>query len=260
MEHEVITEIHDLPSGIRRMLFQQTGSQNRRQGKPCEDVIFVKETSDLYFWGLADGQSGTRCGALGAEACLKALERFIREIGLNTLLDHPFPDELPCILMRTMRGSILSLCRSQSGDFHDYASTVLAMALDPVTGRYVLVHLGDGCAVSVRKDQSLVMLSASDNGPLPHHTWLTTSGNAVNHLRLRFGGISGNTRVILMTDGAKKLSNGKNIPRQAREKITHGTQMDLISYLSQSDPIDDTSCIVLDQKETHGKSHPDNAV
>lgn len=261
MRQTQIMDIHDLPSGITRMLFQQTGSQNRSMGKPCEDVIFTRETPELCFWGLADGQSGTRHGAQGAEACLKALEALIRETGLSRLLDHPFPDELPCVLMKTIRGSILSLCRIQGGVFRDYASTVLAMAMDPATGRYALVHLGDGCAVDIGKDRSLTMLSAPENGQASiHYTWLTTSDNAVAHLRLRFGYFSKDARVILMTDGVKQLCHGKNIPRQAREKLTNGSLADIAAYLRESDSLDDASCIVLDRMETRETDQPEKAV
>lgn len=252
-------DVHDLPSGINRLLFQQTGFQNRSMGKPCEDVIFTRETPELCFWGLADGQSGARYGAQGGQACLKALETLLRETGLGGLLDHPFPDELPCKLMKTIRGSILSLCRTQGGEFRDYASTVLAMAMAPATGRYALAHLGDGCAVGIGKDGALTMLSAPENGPVSvHHTWLTTSDNAVAHLRLRFGCFSENARVILMTDGVKQLSRGKNIPRQAKEKLTHGSLADIAAYLRESDPLDDASCIVLDRTHPCTPSHPED--
>lgn len=246
MKQESIIFEQSQPCGIHMMALRQTGSRHRELAQECEDVIFTRETPMLQFYGLADGQSGARMAAAGGAACLSALEETIRDMGIGRLLNHPFPDELPCVLMKAVRYGILSQMKARGGDYQDYSSTLLALAVDPETGGYLLAHIGDGCAVSVGTDGSLTMISEPENGISSCHTWLTTSDNAVSHLRLRYGTLTGKKRIVLMTDGADRLCWGKNIPRQARALLTGSSQAEIISHLNASVPADDASCILLD--------------
>lgn len=231
--------------GICAGAFRKTGTQNRQKNEPCGDVVHMVRTPEFCFFGLADGQSGKRFGAAGGKRSLEILEDYIRRQGIGALSEYPFPDELPCMLMREVRSGILALMKEQGGEFSDYASTLLAVAIDPAAGRYFLVHIGDGCAIALRQE-ALLMLSPPDNGIAINHTWLTTSDNAVAHLRLRCGSLQEVKRLILLTDGADGLCRGKNIPRQAAQLLSGGTRDAIFAQLEDREAADDTGCIVID--------------
>jgi len=206
-------------------------------------VLLVRETQEFCFYGLADAQNGSAYGRTGGTACLNTACKVIRSWGIGAMAAFPFPDEFPCMLMREIRESIRSLIRQQGGAFPDYASTLLAMAVDPATGQYVLVHIGNGCGVCVREDNSVGIISPPEKITARH---FTTSPNAVCHLRLEFGSVSRMKRMVLLTAGAARLCNGKNISRKANVLFTSGTQAEICSYLKVSEPPDDIGCIVLD--------------
>lgn len=233
------------PYFIRPGVCLQTGSRHIRQNKACEDVIHISRTPALWFYGLADGQSEKPRCTEGGRTSLKALETWLGQRGLEALLNYPYPDELPCVAMQQVRGAINGLVREQGGSFPDYASTLLALAVEPDTGRYMLIHLGDGCAIAVRQGEPS-LLSAPQTGLAGNETWLTTSGNAVAHLRITFGSLQGKARILLMSDGAGCLCRGRNILRQARELICSGTPGEIFGYLKKAEPADDAGCIVLD--------------
>ena len=222
------------------------GAEHQRQGMACEDVLYIRETAEFCFYGLADGRSGASHGAEGGMACLEAAADFLQHSGVAGLAGQPFPDEIPCLLMRKLRRRLLCLSQERGVEFREYASTLLAIGLDPATGQYVLLHLGDGCAVLVREFASMDVLGPPENGISNRHTWLTTAENAVPHLKVMFGTIRRNDRLLLMSDGVSCLCYGKNIPRQARALMLTGTREEITDHVRRANPRDDASCIVLD--------------
>lgn len=246
MKQENEFQGNDLKIRIYAAACRQTGAWNLQAGRECEDMIYIRETPEFVFYGIADGQSGKSHGADGGYACLEAAADYIQRRGVSGLIDAPFPDELPCMLTRIIRRRLLSLAGEQGGSFSDYASTLLAVAVDPVTCQYVLLHLGDGCAIGVQRDNALLILSPPENGSTKQYTWLTTGLDAVSHMRLAFGTLQGKRRMLLLSDGANCLCRGKNLLRQARELILTGTQEEIMRYLNDAKLSDDASGIVLD--------------
>lgn len=224
---------------------QIPGTRHRETRQSCQDVIFLSATPDCFFCGLADGQSGTRYGSDGGTACLEVLFQHIASVGIGSLLDAPFPDELPCTLTQVYRRRLLELSAILGEPLREFASTLLAIAIEPKTGRFLLLHLGDGCAISVPNQGEPVILSAPDNGFSCRDTWLTTSQNAVSHLHIRFGSTEGKSRILLLSDGASCLCRGRNIPRRAKELLKSGDQPELQDALEHSQPTDDATCILL---------------
>lgn len=224
-----------------------TGARHKENLQPCEDAVVLRSTEEYLFCGLADGQSGATRGAEGGRACLEAIADHVENIRLETLLHAPFPDELPCMLTRVFRKRLLTLAPPE--DWKDLASTLLAVAVSRKTGDYLLLHLGDGCAICVAGDGEPAIFSPPEQGLSLHHTWLTTSDNAVSHLRLSFGSLRGRKRLVLLSDGAVCLCRGQNIPWRAKELLKNGTPEELHRFLERSVPADDATCILLDLAE-----------
>lgn len=147
--------------------YRQTGRGHRHSRGECEDTILTIEKQKFRFYGLADGQGGKGYGASGGKACLQVLANYIQNQGVEQVMNYPFRDELPCTIMKQVRACILNLAQKNGGDFSEYASTLLAIAVDPVSGKYVFFHLGDGGLIGIRKEQDIILLSPPENGFTP---------------------------------------------------------------------------------------------
>lgn len=224
----------------------KTGDDTFQKHRPCEDAIYSREAPSFLFYGLADGQSGAKHGASGGYACLESIADYIQASGISEIMHTPFPDELPCMLVKEMRKRILSMAGNQNISYKEFASTLLAIAIDLRSGEYILLHLGDGCAVSIPRGGSIKILSAPENGFSLYHTWFTTSDSAVRHLRVAFGSIADKRRLLLMSDGADCFYRGININRKAEALLQYGSQEEILTHLRKAELADDACCIVMD--------------
>lgn len=231
---------------IHAAIYQQTGLRNIRAKKPCGDVVFFRETSDFLFYALADGQSNKSHGYDGGMVVLNCIANYIQNIGISKMLSMPFLDEIPFLLTREFRKALLSVAQQQDCLFTEYASTVLAVAIDPISGDYLLIHLGDGCIVGIQSNNSDIILSPPENVFSQQHTWFTTSDFMLSHLHIRMGKILNLRRIILMTDGATPLCHGKNIPSRAKRILADKDPNRILESLKNPNIHDDASCIVLD--------------
>lgn len=231
---------------IHTAIYQQTGLRNIRAEKPCGDVVFFRETPDLLFYALADGQSNKSHGHDGGVVVLNCIADYIQNIGISKMLSMPFLDEIPFLLTREFRKALLSMAQQQGCLFTEYASTVLAVAIDPISGDYLLIHLGDGCIIGIQSNNSEIILSPPENVFSQQHTWLTTSDFMLSHLHIRMGKILNLRRIILMTDGATPLCHGKNIPSRAKRILADKDPNRILESLKTTKIHDDASCIVLD--------------
>lgn len=229
---------------IRPAFYQKCGQMHTAGN--CEDSIFTRTDNTLLFYGLADGKNGSCYGTLGGSTCLEILANLFSKNGISMLANQNFPDELPCQFMKEIRQGLQTLCTTHGGTPEDYASTLLAIAIDSNTGQYIISHLGDGCALGVYADGTVRIISPPENGITRQHTWFTTSPYAIPHFRISFGSIAQIARIVLMTDGAKSLCSGGNLLWQAQKLIQHETADQILSYLEDHPSGDDTSCIILD--------------
>ncbi len=225
---------------------QVTGRGHLRQAGVCEDVLYSEITDNFCYYGVADGQSGKSFCRLGGREALIATASCLREKGISALSQYPFPDEIQYDLVRRIRGRIGALSESLHVKTTEFSSTLLALAFDKTSGLYILLHLGDGCAVGVRQDRSIHFLSVPENGITSRYTWLTTSDSARSHLRSYFGQMSSYRRIILLTDGADCICQGKNIRESAMHIITGRSPDDICTCIKESRPSDDASSIIID--------------
>lgn len=230
---------------------QVKGFRHQQKQHPCGDVVLTRTTQDYLFCGLADGQSSAKYGAEGGKICLEAVSDYIDSIGIEEILNAPFPDELPCTFVKTFRKKLISLAESKSASIQEFASTLLAIAIDLKSRKYVLLHLGDGCAISIPHAGDPIPISAPENGITSYHTWLTTSDSAVPHFRVTFGSFANKRRLLLMSDGTTFFCRGREIPRRAKDLLKDGSHVQIFEHLKQSNPVDDATCIVVDLSESN---------
>lgn len=227
-------------------LVQKTGRAHLQRGEACEDVSIVRETEGFRFYGLADGQSRKAHCAAGARRSLELVARYLEEKGVQTLSSYPYEDEIQYELIRAIRCSIRELSEEFGAEGEEFSSTLLALAFHPDSGTYAAVHLGDGCLVGVPDEGEPVILSAPEQGMLPHQTWLTTSGGALTHLRLAFGDARRYRRFALFSDGADFVCSGRNLTREGRLLLENGSRTVFEDTWTKAAPRDDASCLVID--------------
>lgn len=227
--------------------YSQTGTVHLNSNKKSEDVFIVKEAKDLVFYGIADGQSGKAFCRQGAYAVLTVIEDYIKKKGINTLSECIHVDEIQYEIIKIIREKLKNLASTRNTSVYEFASTILALGIDPKTGKYVTVHLGDGGIFGKRSDGSINFISTPDNGITSRYTWLTTSENALLHLRIGFGSIFNYKRVLMYTDGAEAICRGTRITQNARRIVFDNEESWKIGeILKTSEPTDDATCVVID--------------
>lgn len=229
------------------LCFSQTGRSHLEDGLACEDVTFTAQTAGFRFFGLADGQSGKRFCTVGGLTVLKAIAQYIAEKTMPALIKCAYPDEIQYELIRAIRGTLSGLSQAYQEDITAFSSTVVAVAVDTDSKDYLAIHLGDGAILGVKSETGPFMLSAPENGITHQYTWLTTSPNALRHLRLYRGSVKNLERMVLLTDGATMLCRGGNITKKAVSVLCDLSKPEGIpEAIQKGKPLDDASCIVVD--------------
>lgn len=237
----------------RVTLHQQAGTVHLEQNAASEDAALCLETPALHFYGLADGQSGQPYSRLGGKLVLRTLANLILRQGIAALRAYPYQDELQYQCIRAIRQSLTACAAQYATELAAFSSTLVLFAYTPDTGEYLLMHLGDGGILGVQTHPPrLHLLSAPENGITARYTWLTTSQNALSHLRIRFGTLAREqTRVLLFTDGVSALCHGKNIPFAAQQLLlANPTPQQIATWIQESRPRDDASCMIVDFAQT----------
>ena len=227
--------------------FSQTGQYHIADKLPCEDVYITRYEGPFRFYGLADGQSGKRFCAVGGQIVLTAIAQFVKDKTISHLCHYAYIDELQYELIRVIRSTLSELSEEYHVDITEFSSTIIVVAIDANTNDYLIIHLGDGSVVGINRENSTVMLSAPDNGITSQYTWLTTSTDAMKHLRIYKGSIDNMKRIVLLTDGATMLCRGRIIAKKAEPILCDlDNPGNILQEIQQGNPVDDASCIVVD--------------
>lgn len=227
--------------------FSQTGQQHIADNLPCEDICITVCEESFHFYGLADGQSGKRFCVVGGKEVLTAIAQYLKSRTISQLSHYEYLDEVQYELIRVIRNTLSKLSEEHDADLFEFSSTIIAVAIDANTKDYLIVHLGDGSVVGVNRKNSTFMLSAPDNGITSRYTWLTTSSDAMKHLRIHTGSVDNLKRIALFTDGATMLCRGRNIAKKAEPILCDLNDTDnIINEIKKGTPLDDASCIVVD--------------
>lgn len=226
---------------------QKTGEEHLRRGEECQDVIYMTHEGPLHIYGLADGQSGKAHSAEGGRRILHTVASCLMAHGLREFINCAHEDELKYVIMRHIRRTLDEMKRElQLEDVKELSSTLVMLAIDTTTGEYMALHLGDGAIIGARCDGSMRMISEPENGMTSRYTYLSTSGDAMMHLRISFGTATAYSRIILVTDGASSICRGGNILPRSKFLIRGSDRHTLVGVMDEETPSDDASIIVID--------------
>lgn len=230
---------------VEYSLYQETGAEHRRQNQSTQDCWDYFEGGETVICGLADGQSGQHYSQEGAAAVLCCLVGAVKQMGIAGLRNYAFPDERQYALGKMVRQDLRRLVKAHAVSWEEIGSTFVVLAIDTCTGDYVSVHLGDGIIIGVQEDRKIVHISNPENGPLPNSTWLSTSEQLFQHIRVSFGNVEKLDRIILATDGADSFAMGAGLTLPAMQLLKkHGPQ-ELLDYLKTTQPRDDATLLDL---------------
>ncbi len=229
---------------LKSTVLTSAGRVHAAEGRSCEDVVLTIETESFCFYGLADGQSRKRYCTEGAYISLAASAEYIRSSGVTACRAQRDFYELQYALARTIRAGLERAAEEHSADIFEFGSTLIAMAIDPVSGRYVLAHLGDGRVAGVRGGETR-NLSPPENGLCLNQTWLTTSPDAARHIRVYSGSVAAYGRIIMMSDGADGVFRRGERLGKAGLAADRNSQA-LLEYIAENRPDDDSACVIID--------------
>lgn len=232
---------------LKSTVFTEAGKIHAAEGSACEDVVMTIESESFCFYGLADGQSRKRYCTEGARRTLAAAAEYIRSSGISGRYTERDFRRMQYGLAKTVRAELELMSAEYSENILEFGSTLIALGVDPRSGRYVLAHLGDGRAAGIRPNGEIRNLSAPENGLRLNQTWLTTSPNAAAHIRVYAGSAENYDRIIIMSDGAdgvfrRGLSLGKTAGLAADKE-----RRKLLDYIKENLPEDDSACIIIDR-------------
>jgi len=220
---------------------QKTGTQHDN----CEDVVYLRETEKMRFFGVADGQSGKLFCSVGANAILNKVADYIEKHGVTKLSKRPV-DELQYELIRVIRKSLNTLSVKYQKPITEFASTLIIFAYDH-EGQYMLIHLGDGAAIGVDRENRIRLLSTPENGITNQYTYLTSSAGAMYHLRVSFDTINSLRRILLITDGTTSIFRGRWITQRSTDVIKDENRERLREFFTENNrSADDATCLMVD--------------
>lgn len=242
-----MNDIGDSPLELHAASNRKTGAEHLRRGEGCQDAMLITHEGSLHVYGLADGQSGKTHSAEGGLRILHTVAACLTAHGLREFTHCAHEDEMKYVIMRHIRRALSGMANElQLPDVKELSSTLVMIAVDDRTGEYMTLHLGDGAVIGARHDGSMRFISEPENGVTGRYTYLTTSGDAMLHLRISFGQADAYSRIIMLTDGASGFCRGKNVSPRARQLIRSAGREALAAALDGETPADDASIIVID--------------
>lgn len=198
------------------------GSSHLERHLPCQDAVWLQQGEDpttghaIHAAVLCDGAGSARFSKDGAQAVSRKVGALL--VQRFSYMERCGASAAKRFLLREIKQVLRKLARRNRCPMRQFASTLVAIAVDEVTSRMLTVHLGDGFLLGLHTDGRAECLSHADNGRFCNETWFTTSGDAENHLRLQWHKLEfeGLVAVYLISDGPQ-LCREDGSPRSGLE-------------------------------------------
>ena len=175
------------------------GVSHLQSNSPCQDRTFTTETDRINVVAVADGAGSYAHAEEGAELITREISEF-----LILKYDDMYQSETHLIsdISHFIVEALSNYAKEKDYEFDDLSSTLLAVAIDKHQQTYISLHIGDGI-IGINDNNQLMLLSDSQNGDSPNMTFMTTSDNLEQYIRITTGKLSENINgFILLSDGA----------------------------------------------------------
>ena len=220
--------------------YTKTGERNRKSGLMCQDCVCCAENrkSGIYVITLADGTGIDDLARIGAEHSAKILAELLSD----EKNFHEFYEMDKALVqynvITTIQSGLYDLCEKYDTNLEKLHSTLLGIAVDEKTDRFLVIHLGDGC-VGMRKKEKFMVMSFPENGRTRNQTYLTSQHKIGKHVRVIRNHIKGIQEFILLSDGWNEKVTGKS----------HLIQAEMLHNAEENRYTDDVSFIALKYEE-----------
>jgi hypothetical protein len=181
---------------------QVIGTSHMSRGQVCQDraMCWTAENGNTGIITLCDGAGSSAKSEFGAENLCDWFPHWA-----NSLPEfwNMGDDELRTMVVAAIQAKLADVANKLGVEFRELASTFLA-AVVRISGdeiHFRIIHLGDGVAACVSADGS-VIISEPDNGEFANETVFTTSGAAIEQLRITTGVAPRGSGFVLMSDGS----------------------------------------------------------
>ena len=175
------------------------GISHKQNDTVCQDRVFALESEQINVIALADGGGSYSHSEEGAAIITKAISKHIADNYDVVYSDNE--ENIAKKLSELMSSELIKYATEKEYELDDLSSTFLLVAVNQLNNTYISIHLGDG-VIGVNQNQKLILHSAPHNGDAPNITFMTTSDDLNQHIRVQRGSLENVNGFTLMSDGA----------------------------------------------------------
>ncbi len=226
------------------------GKRHEFQNLLCQDRVCHKERGEVKIIALADGTSPNDICIVGVEKVLDAVcDKIIEQYDeIEEYIKENQKATVQGMLTQKIKMEIEKLAIRYQVSERMFSSTILLVCLNTKRNSFFSLHLGDGIIIC-RKNGSYQVLSSPENGIQKNQTYLTTSSNAREHLRISSHSLDGISEFVLASDGMYELPLTEELKGNEERSILEIATKSLESVLGKSnnfeEKIDDQSMIMI---------------
>lgn len=226
----------------------KTGDFHKKNNIGNQDCLVSGSDKRFSVISLADGVSTCSMAAAGAATAAEAVTEmfvekgdFFLEFDKETTVDRVISH----ILFR------LNKKAEQSGvEVEEYSSTIASILYDQVTGKMLVLNLGDSLIIGSGNGKCSILSNPSDSSL---GCYVTTTKNVAEAVDVQLMSRAGYDSVLICSDGAWKMMVEKDRIRQSiRKMIEHQKYDQLKCFMEKQNNLDDCSFIVMDLNAAGG--------
>lgn len=182
--------------------YTKTGERNRKNGLLCQDCVCDMKNREegISVITLADGTGTDDLARIGAERSAKTLAEILSSSGNFQQFFEMDKELVQYNVITTIQSSLYDLCEEYDVGLERLHSTLMGIAVDEKNGRFIVIHLGDGC-VGMRNKEKFMVMSFPENGCNRSETYLTSQHKVGKHVRVIRNQIKDIREFILLSDG-----------------------------------------------------------
>ncbi len=217
------------------------GALHERMQCGIQDQIRTFENERYAAVIVADGVSEAKNGAQGAELACCAVEDYIGHEGENVFAFSK--QKLAYLMTEHILYQIEKAAEREQCELTDYASTIMFVCADKLTGFAVCFNLGDGRVLMAdNRGESLTELRSyrSEAGCCQTTTQEAYRFVKAGRLELRAG-----ESLMLCTDGFAEALRDENIQKALKSYINNENDNGLKEMLREKQLCDDYTCAIL---------------
>lgn len=180
---------------------ERKGRRHREKNMLIQDKVAYRRSGSKFGMALTDGVGKTDLNIIASEKVVEWVVEFLLENYDEICTAQE--EDVTYTMMLHVNQIINDLVERYNVDRTEFASTVLGVCVDTETKKMLAIHLGDGMIIV--KGKSTRILSSCENGIWSNQTYLTTSHNASEKIRVYKETIQDINDIALISDGMYQL-------------------------------------------------------